>query len=219
MSGKNRGSNLMIVLMLLMAPAFSMVMVGSSELTFRSNIPVVSDGYRQNSFDIAATGEGASSKIYVAYEDEVTNNAPSIKFKKSSNGGESFGPFIDFVNLNPPWQFNNKQRDPAIATHGNNIAVVYTDNTMREIEGSTADSLITCSISTDGGGLFNHYQVTPATLSDYPENSLQFPEVCYDPDGNIFVVWKEKRNSDPGERIFISYSTNNGSTWSTPQKV
>src|SRR5260370_26287001 len=59
----------------------------------------------------------------------------------------------------------------------------------------------------------------------YPSTSMRldnvFPSVAVDDAGNVYAVWSEIDASDPTLHpgTFFSYSTDFGSTWSTPVKV
>jgi len=190
----------------------------SGGLNFSENKMVVNDNIRQNALDIGVTDAGEAAKVYIAYEDEFINSEPHVLFKRSINGGQSFSAPLDFFPDAPVHPSANRLKTPRIAVLNDVVAIVYTDNTERVTAGLPSETMLRCAVSQNQGETFVINWVTP-TSAGYPSTTIQYPDIAIDPNYNIFIVWKEKKDAEPGERIYISYSTDYGTSWSTPAKV
>ncbi|MDG6225611.1 MAG: sialidase family protein [Candidatus Thermoplasmatota archaeon] len=204
-----RSMALLMLLMMISLPLFALVNV-TGTISYEMNKQLTATNYEEKLPEIRATGTGEDAKVFVIYEDYTTFNMPSIKFKRSSDGGETFPDTYDFMQSPND---GDKQLWPSMDNEGDTIVVVYLDNRWRTIPLLTAEMLVMASISSNGGDSWTTYKVTPETLSDYPSTTMRQLHVDIDTNGNIFVVWSEKG------RIRLSYSTNSGSTWSIPQDV
>ena len=93
---------------------------------------------------------------------------------------------------------------PDIAVFGNDVYVVYRDDT-----GLFTDRKIYFTKSTDGGTIWS----APVVVSTSSSNSN--PHIGVDTDGTIFVIWEDKSVLGQDRIVFIK-STNGGTTWSAP---
>jgi hypothetical protein len=100
---------------------------------------------------IAASG----NNVYVVWSD-LSGNKDNILYKKSTNGGTSFG---DTKNLS---NTTGDSREPAIAVSGNNVYVVW-----RERESTLGNQEIVYRRSTNGGANFG----STVNLSNTPQAS------------------------------------------------
>jgi hypothetical protein len=151
-----------------------------------------------NSFSPQITCEG--NNVYVVWTD-TTGLDPGnfdIFFSFSHDGGLTFST-PDNLSEN-----TGLSAAPQISAEGNNVYVVWQDNTPT---GSTFDILF--ARSTDGGLTFSSL---PDNLSENTGNSA-LPQISSE-GNNVYVVWVDRT---PGNaQIFFSFSHNGGQTFSTP---
>lgn len=186
-------------------------------ISFLVNSSPVSDTVTQSDLDMEVVGSGNSSMVFLTYEDHKAGiNTPHVFFKRSLDGGSTWGSEVDLLKN----RFSgNRQVQPEMDTYTdgcqNTIAIVYLDSSFRPIPG-LQEYVIVCEISIDNGTNWNRSLVTPLNNTTYPSDSMRNPNVKFGIDGSLFVVWEELEGDD---RIFISYSLDNGKNWSRPQKV
>lgn len=204
-----RSMALLMLLMMISLPLFALVNV-TGTISYEMNKQLTATNYEEKLPEIRATGTGEDAKVFVIYEDYTTFNMPSIKFIRSSDGGETFPYTYDFMQSPND---GDKQLHPSMDNEGDTIVVVYLDNRWRTNPLLTAEMLVMASISSNGGDSWTTYKVTPETLPGYPSTTMRQLHVDIDSAGNIFVVWSERSKN------MISYSINGGSTWTVPQIV
>jgi len=169
-----------------------------AEIVFGSNVRVDDtelSTYEQYHPSIAVDANG---NIYVAWEDWRNDN-PDIYFTKSLDGGTSFEPNIRVDDTGSSASF---QTYSSIAVDANgNIYVVWEDL------GNFLDYDIYFAKSTDGGISFE----SNVRVND--DNSTvtfgAFPTIAVDINGNIYVVWQDRRN-DGSSHIYFAKSTDGG---------
>jgi len=118
---------------------------GNSEILYRTN---AGDVFGRNADDLSNSA-GFSEKpaifvsgndVYVVWDDDTSGNA-EILYRKSTDGGASFGSTVNLSND------AGTSRAPALVVFGNNIYVVWSDDTVGNFE-------IYYRKSTDGGASF-----------------------------------------------------------------
>jgi hypothetical protein len=176
-----------------------------SRLSFDIPIKVTDDTWDHKNPDIAISGAGTTAKVFIVYEDYESFSTPHIFFKRSVNGGASFPYNVD---LFPYTTTGDKIWNPSMDNMGDKIAVVFLDNHFKEL--FPAEAVVTAALSDDGG---DTWVISYITDTETPDPSITDPYVDIDPDGNIFVVWKQDGDAT------IAYSDDFGNTWYPPQKV
>lgn len=195
-----------ILIMMLLIMGIPLMKTGDS-LTFKKNNDVVIDNPNQDKLQVGATGSGDTAKVFVAYEDHGLLPDIHVKFKLSANGGDSFSFNKDFL---PPTSTGFSQKSPSMASLNDLVAIAFMDSQWEL--GPTNKYLLRVVVSEDAGFNWGYYNITQASGS-YPNNKMSVPDICIDPNGNMFAVWIES------SKAMISYSLNKGQTWSAPQLV
>jgi hypothetical protein len=146
----------------------------------------------------------ASSKnnVNIVWQDSVpgpTDRNYDIFFKRSSNAGTSFGKEINLSNN------NGFSEHPQLATSGNNVYVVWADNSL------SANREILFARSTDGGISFGN----PKNLSNDKGDSYNQEIFAFE--DNVYVVWLDKEDTNNTEntkgRILLKSSPDGGSSF------
>ena len=161
-------------------------------------------GVTQNLSNITA-GTSESSKIaayeqnvYVVWENTVLGNEEEILFRASNDGGQTFGVTQNISNN------NGFSVNPSIATFGQNVYVVWQDNT-------PGNSDIFFSASIDSGQTFG-----------ITENLSTNNGISRSPDigvagQNVYVVWTN--DPDTNNEIFFRASTDGGQIFRDIQNI
>jgi hypothetical protein len=135
----------------------------------------------------------SGKNVYVVWPDN-TPVLPDIFFKRSTDGGKTFGKTINLSN-SPIESFI-----PRIAVSGKNVYVVWQEGLLE------GPSDVSFKRSTDGGKTFGK----TINLSDNPKSSTNFPEISVS-GKNVYVVWDD---DTPGNfDIFFRRSTDGGKTF------
>ena len=121
-----------------------------------------------------------------------------ILFRKSIDGGNNFGNTL-FLSKNHGRSFS-----PQIAASGNNVYVVWADNTT-----VNGNSDIFFRKSTDGGNTFSF----KLNISNTTGGSFSPQIVVSD---NVYVVWADNTTLTGNEDILFSKSTDDGNNFSIP---
>jgi N-acetylneuraminic acid mutarotase len=135
-------------------------------------------------------------------------------FAKSTDGGQTFGPNIK-VN-DHPGALGVYWRPITIASHGtDDVYVAWQDH--RNYDPHTTGKDIYFSKSTDGGETFG----TNVRVSDDNATSWEgIPSMDVDPEGNIYIVWTDKRNLNEGfHAVYFSMSSDGGNSFSENLRV
>jgi hypothetical protein len=179
--------------------------VRSGGLSFEDNLAITNDTWDHKNPDIGISDNGTVVKVFMVYEDYESLSTPHILFMRSSNGGQTFNYSFDLYPYNTT---DSKIWNPSMDNIGDKIVVVFLDNYFASVY--PAEAVITAAISEDAGITWNYTYVTDIYL---PDPSITDPYVDIDPDGNIFVVWKQEGDA------MITYSEDFGKTWHTPTWV
>jgi hypothetical protein len=142
---------------------------------------------------------GSGDSIYVVWQESVPGNTDrnyEIFFKKSSNGGNSFG---EKIRLSDNIGFSEH---PQMASENKNVYVVWADDT-------NANKQIYFKKSNNEGNSFGEEML----LSDSNSNSYN-QEISSFGD-NVYIVWLEKIPNGP-YRIMLANSNDGGNTFHKP---
>src|ERR671910_109197 len=130
-------------------------------------------------------------KIYVIWTDNTTGNG-DVYFKRSMNNGGTFGGTENLSNN------TGASLSPHIAASGNNVYVIWTDNTT-----GNGDVYFKRSMNNGGtfGGTENLSNNTGASLSPHIAAS----------GNNVYVIWTD--NTTGNGDVYFKRSMNNGGTF------
>ena len=174
---------------------------GNRDIFFKASETIGTLNLSNNTGDsIRPQISSEGNNVYVVWDNDTpdTPDTPDILFAVSNDNGKSFGTPINLSNN------NGSSFLPQISSEGNNVYVVWSDDTPGNIETFFA-------FSTDNGQTFS----TPKNISDNTGSSV-FPQISTE-GNNVYVVWADET---PGNRdIFFAFSTNNGQTFSTPKNI
>ena len=175
---------------------------GNGDIYFKRSMDN-GDNFDRRKFVIKNNGSSISPQIaavgnnvYVVWSDNSTGNG-DIYFKRSMDNGDNFDR-RKFVSKN-----NGSSILPQIAAVGNNLYVVWSDN-------STGNGEIHFRGSTDNGTNFK-----TKNLSNNPGSSSEPRIVAYQ--NNVFVVWSD--DSTGNGDIYMKISTDNANSFSTTKKL
>ena len=131
------------------------------------------------------------NNVYVTWYNEISGNLDTF-FAASNNNGTSFGTPINLSNN------AGSSLNPQIAASGNDVYVVWQDDTLGNAE-------VFFRASSNGGNTFN----TTINLSNNAGSSLR-PQIAAS-GNNVFVTWQD---STPGNNdILFAVSINNGTSF------
>jgi hypothetical protein len=141
------------------------------------------------------------NNVYVVWEDIHTVGPDNILYTQSIDGGQTFGRPINISNN------TGDSTDPLIASQGNNVYLVWADN-------SVGDYDIIFRRSTNNGTSFED----TINLSTSSGNSVE-PSLAIQGD-NVYVVWKDFLiDNAPSAEIVFARSTNGGSFFDKPLNI
>jgi hypothetical protein len=147
------------------------------------------------SLDPQISSEGEN--VYVVWEDNTLGNIETL-FAASTDNGQTFS---------MPENISNNagdSTDPQISSEGENVYVVWEDNTLGNVE-------ILFAESNDNGQTFD-------TLDNLSNNTgFSFDPQISSEGENVYVVWVD---TTPGNNdILFAASTDNGQTFSMPENI
>ena len=136
----------------------------------------------------------AGSTVYVTWEDDAPGNPFEIFFKKSPNGGSTFGSAINLSSN------TGVSLGPQIAVFGSNVYVTWGDNTPGNYE-------IFFKKSPNGGSTFG----SAINLSSNSGVSLYGLQIAAS-GGNAYVVWQDDTPGNTFGNFDILFRKSNGGT-------
>jgi hypothetical protein len=143
--------------------------------------------------------EPTTNNVYVVWQDNTPGNS-EIFFAVSNDNGQTFSTPLN-ISKN-----TGSSIGPQISSEGNNVYIVWQDNTPGSPETFFA-------VSNDNGQTFS----TPINISNTPQpailSSLQNPQISSE-GNNVYVVWEDYTFGSP--EIFFAVSNDNGQTFSSP---
>ncbi len=196
---------------------------GSLTDTVWSHTPVVPDnpggngtGPTANQWAIPVVDDQGGLDISYASEDCNTSFDRALLFKRSTNGGASFGPQRK-INKPGQWKDNPNLSDllpnknariplsPSMDFDPQLGALVYV--VQNNINAGSSGADISGAFSTDYGTTWSDMQFVShlgSTVGAGAPNDQFFPWVSVDPQGGIHVIWFDNRN-DPGNTLIETF--------------
>jgi hypothetical protein len=161
---------------------------------------------------IAADG---ASKVCISYHDVATFN---IDVNCSSDAGTTFTQLGEAFDTNHAWLAQNNSTGNLVIDPNSHIVyqtfsgIANTGEVPCSQAGTCGNHVVYVAVSTDGGKTFTDQVVydNPTTTVSYGH---QFVNLSIDRAGNLYSVYSDNHNT------FYSFSTNHGTTWSTPVQV
>jgi len=153
--------------------------------------------YKSNASSSEPQIASDGNNVYVVWRDETTGKG-DIYFRKSANFGKSFGQTIQLS------KGNGSSSEPQIASDGNNVYVVWRDET-------TGKGDIYFRASEDSGHLFRGIKNLAATKESSSE-----PKISLD-GSNVYVVWRDETTNN-GD-VYFRKGTNYGKEFDDIEKL
>ena len=186
----------------MMFSTLSLLIVGTERLSYSQAqqgdannttfvIQNISDNIRDS---VYPQTESSQNKVYVVWQDNLFGDNRinyDILLKSSTDGGQTFG---DVINLSNNSGFSEH---PQIAINGNNVYIVWADNTSLNRD-------IYFISSTDGGQTFGDV----INLSNNTADSYN-QEISVSGD-NVYVVWQDAQKFTQGNSSVSFISSNDG---------
>ena len=140
----------------------------------------------------------SGNDVYITWQDFDQQGTSRICFVRSQSRGLSFLP--------------NKLLAsggylPSIASSATRVVIAYSD-----VNGN-----VYFIKSQDGGDSFSGPQKVANAITRLPD--LSDPDIEISPSGRIIVAWQDKVTGGTDIDIFITYSDDDGTTWSAPQRI
>lgn len=143
----------------------------------------------------------SGSNLYVAWQDKSSGNG-DIFFKKSANGGTSFGRTINLS------KNEGISESPIMTARGDNVDVVWVDDTSGNLE-------IFFKRSTNDGESFGKtINLSTTSLPSYQ------PEIARS-GNNVYIIWSDVSGEDEFQKqhILFKRSVDEGATFSTAKEI
>jgi hypothetical protein len=159
------------------------------------------------------TSDGA--RVWIAYHD--SGNSSLIHVQRSTDDGFTWrkvgNPIVGQDGATGDATFNNTAGPIVADPFTHNVYDVYTAGEASVQKGTTANfNNVYVSHSKDGGATWKAKLVYHAPLNTRLNNI--FPALAVDPtSGNLYTVWTDT------DHVFVSKSTDHGSTWSSAKLV
>jgi hypothetical protein len=144
-------------------------------------------------FSTDARMAASGNSVYVVWEGERSTGGQDIFFIGSTDSGENFGSSINLSN-------HGSTENPKIAASGNNVYVVWADESFGNFE-------VAFKRSTNNGASFGSIK----NLSNNPPESLS-PRVKAS-GNNVYVIWDDESTLGVSTDVFYKRSTNNGASF------
>jgi Collagen triple helix repeat (20 copies) len=141
-----------------------------------------------------------TNDVYVVWRERISDDNSDIFFAASYDNGRTFSTPLNISN-NDGISF-----DPQISSSGNNVYVVWVDNT----DGNDDIFDIFFAASYDNGRTFSE----PENLSESLSGASLDPQISSE-GNNVYVVWEEEGALGNFE-VFFAASNDNGQTFTTP---
>jgi hypothetical protein len=176
--------------------SLSQILFKRNTISFDPSIIVSHNG----SFDVPSVA-ASGNNVYVVWK-ESSLNASDIWYRRSTDGGASFGDIVSLRNKTTGSLF-----EPAIAASGNNVYVMWVESIAG---GGVWDILYTRS--TDSGASFGDIvNLTENTASDGEETAIAASG------NNVYVSWSNFPNGNAD--ILYKKSTNGGASFGATKNL
>jgi hypothetical protein len=149
--------------------------------------------------DTPAVAVGSTGSVHVAWTDYTPGN-PEIYYKKSGDGGATWGP-----NKRLTWTSGDSFAPAIGIDSGGGVHILWYDSTPGNYE-------IFYKRSPDGGATWGSVQRLTSTTGD-----SRFPVMAIDPGDDIHIGWSDDTPGNPD--IYYRRSTNGGSGWGAVQRL
>jgi hypothetical protein len=177
----------------------------TNQINFR-NVTNLTDNPQDSVYGQIATVSG--NNVYMIWQDSMPGNNIrnyDVFFKKSNDSANTFSKEV--INLS---NNNGFSEHPQIAASGNNVYIVWADNSNSSPSASSTSREILFVRSTDGGNTFsNPVSLSEDTRDSYNQEIFAFGD-------NVYVVWLDKAHSDSetANNILFKSSADAGATFS-----
>jgi hypothetical protein len=172
-------------------PSTPLVLFKRNAISFDPSIQLNITGFNSGTPAVAAS----ENNVYVVWAGLGTGGRSDIFYRRSTDGGASFGGIVNLSNTVGSSQF------PAIAASGNNVYVVWGER----IESTPDRYEIFYTRSTDGGASFGDIVNLSITIG-----LSTFPAIAAS-GNNVYVVWRDNSLGNPD--IFYTRSTDGGASF------
>lgn len=175
-----------------------------TDITFSTPVNLSDDRKSQNP-RIVSSG----NNVYLVWEDFESGNN-DIYFKKSTDGGKTFDNTINLSNN------DGRSYDPQIVVSGNNVYVVWSDESRGRPISTIANTNTMFVKSTDGGLTFS----IPKNLSIknvYSQATVNWSPKIAVSGNNVYVIWIVSNYS--WVNVFLTTSNDNGNIFGDPINV
>ncbi|HEX6850986.1 MAG TPA: sialidase family protein [Candidatus Polarisedimenticolaceae bacterium] len=192
-----------------------------------------SQTFSNNSAELGIGSDIASGKNGEVWYFWPAFNSRTIRMRKSTNGGQTFGTSIVVASTQgaftfPLPSFDARQAflyvaadaDLSSGTYGGSVYAAWTDATAPTTSNpSTNHGRVQVAYSRDGGGSWT--VTTPHPTADALTVDRYHPWLAVGADGVVHVVYYDTSRSADRTRVdlFYAYSTDGAQTWSVPQRV
>jgi hypothetical protein len=172
-------------------PSTPLVLFKRNAISFDPSIQLNITGFNSGTPAVAAS----ENNVYVVWAGLGTGGRSDIFYRRSTDGGASFGGIVNLSNTVGSSQF------PAIAASGNNVYVVWGER----IESTPDRYEIFYTRSTDDGASFGDIVNLSITIG-----LSTFPAIAAS-GNNVYVVWRDNSLGNPD--IFYTRSTDGGASF------
>jgi len=201
---------LYIVAIIALVLLFTLPQTAYSGTTLITSKNITSNESKSIDPNIATSG----TNVYVAYVDtDSANSDTDVFFTRSTNSGTDFEtPYILDTTLTKTVVTSAANSGSVeIATSGNNVYVVWEEN-----DPSDSNTDVYIAVNTNSGAS-GSWTVKPLSNDVGTTKSTSTTPKLAVSGSNVYVVWRD--NADSETNIYISISTNSGSTFDTTTKL
>ncbi len=171
--------------------SYSQVSEGDSNAKITFDVQNISDNIRDS---VYPQTESSENKVFVVWQDNLFGQNRmnyDILLKTSTDGGQTFG---DVINLSNNTGFSEH---PQMAVNGNNVHIVWADNTSLNRD-------IYIISSTDGGQTFGDVINLSNNTADSYNQEISVSG------NNVYIVWQDAQKFTQGNSNISFISSNDG---------
>ena len=193
----------------------------------------VKQAFSSNSSELGIGSDIATGKNGEVYYVWAAFNSRTIRMRKSTDGGATFGTSvvvagtqasftfpIPSIEVREAFVYASVDADLGNGPFAGSVYVAWTDSTGPTSSTPSANhARIQVAASHDGGA--NWTVTTPHEVADALTVDRWHPWIAVGPDGTVHVVYYDTRQS-PGRTavdLYYAFSTDGAATWSAPRRV